>query len=147
MYFSPSGFFQNILSLVFCTLKIKCLGKYCWPLYSWYSLCLLDLWFGVLLKRHRDTGLIPGFARSTVEVNRNPLQYSCLGNSMDRRGWQATVSGVSKSWTKLSIHTHTINWGKLFSLSCFKDFFCSFLCFFYFFYSHYEHTIPFIVVS
>ena len=45
-------------------------------------------------------------------------------------------NGVSKSWTKLSIYTHTINWGKLFSLSCFKDFFCSFLYFFYFFYSH-----------
>ena len=116
MYFSPSGFFQNILSLVFCTLKIKCLGKYCWPLYSWYSLCLPDLWFGVWLKRHRDTGLILGFARSTVEVNGNPLQYSCLGNAMDRRGWwQATVmesQRVGQNW----VYTHTLLIGVNFSV-------------------------------
>ena len=29
------------------------------------------------------------------------LQYSCLGNSMDRGTWQATVLGVTKSWIKL----------------------------------------------
>ena len=29
----------------------------------------------------------------------NPLQYSCLENSMDRGAWQATVFGVTKSWT------------------------------------------------
>ena len=32
----------------------------------------------------------------------NPLQYSCLGNSMDRGTWLATVLGVTKSWTQLS---------------------------------------------
>ena len=31
-----------------------------------------------------------------------PLQYSCLENSMDRGAWQATVHGVTKSWTQLS---------------------------------------------
>ena len=30
------------------------------------------------------------------------LQYSCLGNPMDRRAWQATAHGVTKSWTRLS---------------------------------------------
>ena len=30
--------------------------------------------------------------------NGNPLQYSCLENSMDRGAWQATVHGVAKSW-------------------------------------------------
>ena len=30
------------------------------------------------------------------------LQYSCLGNPMDRRAWQATAYGVTKSWTRLS---------------------------------------------
>ena len=35
-----------------------------------------------------------------------PPLYSCLGNPMDRRAWQATVHGVSKSWTRLSTHAH-----------------------------------------
>ena len=32
----------------------------------------------------------------------NPLQYSCLENSMDREAWQATVHRASKSWLQLS---------------------------------------------
>ena len=36
------------------------------------------------------------------EGNGNPLQYSSLENSMDREAWQATVHGVTKSWTWLS---------------------------------------------
>ena len=35
------------------------------------------------------------------EENVNPLQYSCLGDPMDRGTWQATVHGVKKSWTRL----------------------------------------------
>ena len=38
----------------------------------------------------------------TGEGNGNPLQYSCLGNPMDRGAWQATVHGVAKSWIGLS---------------------------------------------
>ena len=34
-----------------------------------------------------EPGLIPGLGRSPVEVNSNPLQYSCLENSMDRGAW------------------------------------------------------------
>ena len=41
-----------------------------------------------------DTVLIPGSGRSPGEVNDNPLQYSCLGNPMDREAWQAVVHGV-----------------------------------------------------
>ncbi|CAI9159774.1 unnamed protein product [Rangifer tarandus platyrhynchus] len=44
-----------------------------------------------------DPALIPGSGRSSGEGNGNPLQYSCLGNSMDRAAWQATVHGVAKS--------------------------------------------------
>ena len=44
----------------------------------------------------RDSGLIPGSGRSPGEGNGNPLQYSCLGNPMDRGAWQATVHGVAK---------------------------------------------------
>ena len=43
-----------------------------------------------------DTGLIPGSGRSPGEGNGNPLQYSCLGNPMDKGAWQATVHGVTK---------------------------------------------------
>ena len=42
------------------------------------------------------------------EGNGNPLQYSCLENSMDRETWWATVCGVAKSQTQLSdSHRHT----------------------------------------
>ena len=44
-----------------------------------------------------DPGLIPGSGISSGEGNGNPLQYSCLENSMDRGAWQATVHGVTKS--------------------------------------------------
>ena len=49
-----------------------------------------------------DVGSIPGSGRSPGEGNGNPLQYSCLENSMDRGAWWATVHGVTKSWTWLS---------------------------------------------
>ena len=38
------------------------------------------------------------------EGNGNPLQYSCLGNPMDKIDWRATVQGVTKSQTQLSMH-------------------------------------------
>ena len=41
-----------------------------------------------------EVGLIPGLGSSPGESNGNPLQYSCLGNPMDREAWQATVCGV-----------------------------------------------------
>ena len=44
-----------------------------------------------------EVGLIPGLGRSTAEGNSNPLQYSCLGNPMDREAWWATVHGVTES--------------------------------------------------
>ena len=52
-----------------------------------------------------DPGPIPGSGRSPGEGNGNPLQYSCLENSMDRGAWQATVYGVAKSRTRLSDFT------------------------------------------
>ena len=44
-----------------------------------------------------DTGSILGLGRSPGEGNGNPLQYSCLGNPIDRGGWQTTVHRVPKS--------------------------------------------------
>ena len=46
-----------------------------------------------------DLGLIPGLGRSPGEGNGNPLQYSCLENSMGREAWWATVHGAAKRWT------------------------------------------------
>ena len=42
-------------------------------------------------------GYIPGSGRSPGEENGKPLQYSCLGNPVDRGAWQATVHRVEKS--------------------------------------------------
>ena len=50
----------------------------------------------------RDPGSIPGARRSPGEGNGNPIQYSCLGNPMDRGAWWATVHGVAMSRTQLS---------------------------------------------
>ena len=43
-----------------------------------------------------DTSLIPGLGGSLEEGNGNPLQYSCLGNLMDKGAWWPTVHGVTK---------------------------------------------------
>ena len=48
-----------------------------------------------------DLGSVPGLGRSPEGGNGNPLQYSCVENSMGR-AWQATVPGVAKSWIQLS---------------------------------------------
>ena len=48
-----------------------------------------------------DWGLIPGLGRSPGEGNGNPLQYSCLENSVDRGAWQAALHGITKNWTWL----------------------------------------------
>ena len=53
-----------------------------------------------------DAGLIPGWGRSPGGGNGNPLQYSCLENSMDRGAWWTVVPGVTKSQTQLSVHMH-----------------------------------------
>ena len=43
-----------------------------------------------------DSGLIPGLERSLGEGNGNPLQYSCLENSMDRGAWRAMVHEITE---------------------------------------------------
>jgi len=45
-----------------------------------------------------DAGLIPGLGSYPGVGNGRTLQCSCLGNSMDRRAWLATVHGVANSW-------------------------------------------------
>ena len=66
----------------------------------------------------RDEGSIPGLGRSPGEGNGNPLQYSCLENSMKRGAWQATVRRVANSQTQLKqLNTHS----PLFSQGCYED--------------------------
>ena len=52
-----------------------------------------------------DLGSIRGSGRSPGEGNGNPLQYSCLENSIDGGAWWATDQGVVKSWTRLNDST------------------------------------------
>ena len=62
-----------------------------------------------------DKSSIPELERSSGKENGNPLQYSCLENPMDRRAFQATVHGVSKSRTWLkwrSTRTHILLLGQ-----------------------------------
>ena len=47
----------------------------------------------------RDTGLIPGSGRTPGGEHRNPLQYPCLENPVNRRAWWATVHTVAKNET------------------------------------------------
>ena len=62
-----------------------------------------------------DTGnmsLIPGSGRCPgVEIG-NSLQYSCLGNTMDRGVWCATVDSIAKSWVRVSHSTYTHTYTK-----------------------------------
>ena len=46
----------------------------------------------------RDVDLIPRLGRFPGEGNGNPLQYSCLKNSMNRGTWWITVHGITKKW-------------------------------------------------
>ena len=48
-----------------------------------------------------DTNSIPESGKSPGGKHGNPLQYSCLENSMDRGAWWARVHEVAKSWTQL----------------------------------------------
>ena len=49
------------------------------------------------------------FFKVFIEGNDSPLQYSCLGNPMDRGIWWTIVQGVTKSWTGVT-KQRTNNW-------------------------------------
>ena len=66
-----------------------------------------------------DLGSILGLGRSSGEGNGKLLQYSCLENPTAGGARQATVHGVTKSWTRLSEFTHSlIQKRKLGTLPC-----------------------------
>ena len=54
----------------------------------------------------------PGSGISPGVGNGNQLQYSCLGNSIDRGAWQVTVPGAAKSWTRLLYGAPETGWGQ-----------------------------------
>ena len=92
------------------------LGK----IYTWFSLISLGFLCGTVIKNPpanardtRDMSSIPGLGRSPGGVHGNPLQYSCLENSIDRGAWWATVQGVTKSWIWLSDWTFTTHYAHL----------------------------------
>ena len=64
----------------------------------------------------RDSGEIPGSARSRGEGNGNPHQYSCLENSMDRGAWRATVQVITKIQTWLNDWAHRLTYPMIQSL-------------------------------
>ena len=73
----------------------------------------------------RDTGnmdSISGSERSPRAGKDNPVQYSCLGNSMDRGAWWATVHGVTKSTTKHEAGKTWCRWTSLKVARCFSSF-------------------------
>ena len=55
----------------------------------------------------QETWVISGLGRTPREGNSNPLQYSCLENSMSRDAWQAAVHSIGNDWTT---NTHTNTW-------------------------------------
>ena len=59
----------------------------------------------VMLPAMWEPGLILGSRRSPGEGHGNPLQYSCLENSIDGEVWWATVHGVAKNQLQLSNYT------------------------------------------
>ena len=68
-----------------------------------YCLELQTLWGFPDCSHGKESACNAGdLGRSPGERSGNPLQYSCLENSMDREVWQATVHGVTKSQTQLS---------------------------------------------
>ena len=66
------------------------------------STITLNVWSVLSAGDAREADPIPGWGKSPGGGNGNPLQYSYLGNPMDRGAQQATVHGVTKSQTQPS---------------------------------------------
>ena len=58
----------------------------------------------------RDLSSIPGSERFSGEGNGNPLQYSCLENSMDRGAWKSTASGGLKESDTIDQRTFSLSY-------------------------------------
>jgi len=80
-------FAGKVMSLFFNTLSMFVMGFPCGTVVNNPSANARD---------ERDTGPIPVSGRSSGVGNGNPLQYTCLENSMDREAWRAAVHGVAQ---------------------------------------------------
>ena len=95
-YFKEGGFtkFSNI------SLHANQLTEFIWDELDQLNIYLLGFPGGSVVKNlpadAGDAVSIPQSGRPPGEGNGNTLQYSCLGNPMDRGAWQATVHGVAK---------------------------------------------------
>ena len=92
--------------------------------YSWAPRWRNDKESTCQCRRPKRYKFDPWVRRFPGAGNGNPLQYSCLGNPMDRGAWRATVHGVVKSWAHWArAHTHTHTCNDSWVYSCY---FCSF---------------------
>ena len=108
--------------------KCKLLVFLSWESHEWFMSVCINIyelpwwhrWWRICLNVG-DLASIPGLGRSAAEGDDNPLQYSCLQNSMDRGARMATVHDIPKSQTWLSdehwlsylviyIHTYVCIW-------------------------------------
>ena len=78
------------------------------PFYVWSILCIEGFQGGAndkeptcQFRRRKRRGFDPWVGKIPWRRKCHPLQYSCLGNPMDRGAWRATVHGVTKSGTRL----------------------------------------------
>ena len=102
---------KNGSSLLFCVIvaKRKDISKRRRPvrnqsrLHPQYWVSLLAQMVKNLPAKAGDLGSVPGSWRSPKGGNGNLTQYSCLENPMDSRAWRATVHGVTKGRTQLTL--------------------------------------------
>ena len=85
--------------LLFLCLSIPCISQVA----QWLRICLP-------MQEAQNTPVQSLSQEDPLEKGGNPLQYSCLENSMDRGIWQATVHAVTNRWTWLYTHfRHSLN--------------------------------------
>ena len=98
-------------------------SKFCWPFALPWSLSHKES-----ACQAGDMGSTPGLGRSPGEGSGNPLQYSRLGNPMDREAWRAIVHGESKSWTQLSMQSMYLGWKGSLGIFCNILYICVCVC-------------------
>ena len=90
---SPTPITVGLLNRL--TVALSVVAPWASLLAEWYRICLP-------LQEMTPGDSLSGSGRSPGDRSDNPLQYSCLGNPVDRGPWRATVHGVTRSRTRLS---------------------------------------------
>ena len=114
--------------MLFVSVSLTTFRWFCSSLFlSFLSVSSLLIWWASLVAQmvknlpavQETRGSIPGLGRSPGERNGNPLQYSCLGNPMDRGAWWATYNPwdcrVRHDW---ATNTFVIGWFSLLVYWC-----------------------------